>query len=366
MKFIIIILLISLNYCASNSENPVDDTPVSLDDYEWTELNFPQAGFKHDDIYFINPDTGWVTVNDQPRPAASPPYSGLFKTTDGGLTWQKGILPTKPTGGREFFRCIGFLNGQIGFAGNLFGADGDTEYNQLYKTSDGGLSWQIVPIDSNVVGLCGISTVSPSTVYLAGRFLGPAYLVKSTDSGNNWTVINLEMKLGRVVDVKFLDANHGFIVGGSHSSHAQTKAVIYETTDGGLNWIKRYEGPREGEWCWKIQFLNNNVVYASIETDESVTGNSEGDAFLKSTDGGKTWERITFYSEHYSSQGIGFISEKIGWMGSFDRHSNLSTIDGGKTWQSFPYSQHLNRFRFFSDTLGYVAGARLYKIRKIK
>ena len=198
-------------------------------------------------------------------------------------------------------------------------------------------------------------------------FYGPAYMIKSTDAGNTWTTINLNTEMGRVIDVKFFDANHGFIIGGDNPNGNISKILVLETIDGGNTWIRRYEGPYRGEWGWKIQFLTQQIGFVSIETAEPQHEDSIGNAFLKTINGGLTWERIKFYEDHYSMQGIGFINEQVGWMGSFKgSNPSLGTFDGGKTWQSLGFGNRLNRFRFFSDTLAYVAGQKLYKIRKIK
>ena len=111
--FFILFTCIILITCNSSNENST--SPNLLDNYLWTELKFPSAQFKYDDIYFIHPDTGWVVVNDQ-NIGYNP--GQIMKTVDGGESWTTSNIP-KPDGSREFFRSVGFLNSQVGFVGNL-------------------------------------------------------------------------------------------------------------------------------------------------------------------------------------------------------------------------------------------------------
>ena len=59
-------------------------------------------------------------------------------------------------------------------------------------------------------------------------------------------------------------------------------------------------------------------------------------------------------------QGIGFVTELIGWFGG--RGTQQMTTDGGLTWSPVSYlSDTMNRFHFFSDTHGYAVGDRVFQ-----
>src|SRR4051812_37540562 len=94
--------------------------------YTWTRLTAaPYNGGKQDDVFFINPDTGW-SVNGSGR---------IYRTYNGGTSWTN--LVTQPG---TYFRCISFLNKDVGFAGNI-GTDyfpGVTDTVPFYKTTDAG------------------------------------------------------------------------------------------------------------------------------------------------------------------------------------------------------------------------------------
>lgn len=90
-----------------------------------------QPSFDVRDIYFVSPDTGYMGVN---RGVTTIKMGELYRTTDGGSTWQKITeIPFQEGLGYAFERLF-FINSKIGFSyGNVIGA--------VRKTTDGGYSW---------------------------------------------------------------------------------------------------------------------------------------------------------------------------------------------------------------------------------
>jgi hypothetical protein len=81
--------------------------------------------------------------------------------------------------------------------------------------------------------------------------------------------------------------------------------------------------------------------------------------FLKTTDGGQTWEDHFFHS-NYEEQGIGFATPSLGWIGGYGGPTYEST-DGGSSWDLAGFGHQINRFRFLSPNLGYAVGETVYK-----
>jgi photosystem II stability/assembly factor-like uncharacterized protein len=130
-------------------------------------------------------------------------------------------------------------------------------------------------------------------------------------------------------------------------------------------WVRMRVAPLpKGEWGWKIQFLNDNIGFVSLE-------NFTAGAILKSTDGGMSWHRIdiTDPQKNANLEGVGLVNENHGWVGGlgdvgFQRLSTSETLDGGRTWRDAnEIGKALNRFRFFGDpvTVGYASGQTVYK-----
>jgi len=306
------------------------------------------ASFRHDDIFFINKDTGWVCNVD----------GNIYKTTDGGNTWSTQLHQPNTS-----FRCIGFANAQNGWSGNLGPGRWSPTIDTLplYSTNDGGNTWQAV---SNITGtlpkgICGISVVNDSVVYAVGRVGGPAYLLKTIDGGISWQSIDMNALAFQLIDCKFFSADTGIVVGGFPGpNYSDSKYRILYTTDGGTNWQIVASGFNLFQECWKAYFVNRMLGYASVESDLS----NDTLPVLKTTDGGLTWQEKIF-SIHPSTyeQGIGFINDSVGWCGASVNDLKMTT-DGGDSWvlQSSILS-NFNRMRKINDTLAYAIGNRVWK-----
>ena len=117
---------------------------------------------------------------------------------------------------------------------------------------------------------------------------------------------------------------------------------------------------------WKIQFLNDQLGFVSLE-------NFTAAAILKTTDGGRTWKRIEVRDPqgNMDLEGIGFLTENQGWVGGWGKKQlstrtgwSSGTIDGGATWfDANDVGRFINRFRFTGTEpiVGYASGATIYQ-----
>jgi photosystem II stability/assembly factor-like uncharacterized protein len=221
-------------------------------DNAWQKLDTVAYRGKQDDIFFLTPDLGWY-VNGAGK---------IYKTSDGGKKWVE-----KLSKAGTFFRTIGFVDENIGFAGNI-GTDyfpGVTDTTPLYVTQDGGETWNAVAsIDGPVVkGLCAIDVLhtkfinsgvmdSRTIIHAAGRVGGPAFLMRSMDGGKTWKSSDLSDHTKMILDVKFFNENDGLIMGATDSDASKSNALIIATKDGGATWQKVYQSNRLYELTWKV------------------------------------------------------------------------------------------------------------------
>jgi photosystem II stability/assembly factor-like uncharacterized protein len=311
--------------------------------------NSPAQTFRHDDLWFINKDTGWVVnVNGE-----------IWKTKDGGNTWSHIFQQASS------FRCVSFFDSTHGVVGNLgpgnWAPTNDT--NPLYITSDGGDTWTLPTINGpKPKGICGLWKVNDTVIVGTGRFDGPAYFVKSTDRGHTWQSTDMNSHAGMLIDAYFISPDTGFVVGGNDSIEGLSYSVILYTTDGGLTWTKKITGTKKGNHCWKISHPSKNIYYVSVEELYS----NDTLRFFKSDDGGNTWKEHIVAGVGYGwSQGIGFVNDTLGWIGG--NTYCLHTADSGKKFDTVKPSNllvNLNRIRFINDTIGYAVGQRVYKYYK--
>ncbi len=320
---------------------------------QWRPTNAPIASSRTDDIWFVDPDTGWA-VNSNGH---------ILMTADGGGTW------TLQHDSTAYLRCVGFANRQRGWVGTT---DPD---QRLYHTSDGGAHWTLVPGLPALAPdfVCGMSVVNESVVYVSGtndpEF--PARMMKTTDGGATWRAWSMEEHATLLVDTFFTSPQRGWVVGGKAdvpgATRADVKPVVLFTEDGGATWVNRVANLQAefplGEWGWKIQFLDDLIGFISLENF------TEG-AILKTTDGGLTWTRkvINDAQDNANLEGIGFIDRNHGWVGGWGtanfRGGSSETSDGGETWRNAnEIGRFINRFRFFGDpvTVGYASGRTVHK-----
>ena len=311
----------------------------------WQTLNSVPIVTRYNDIYFVTPARGWIANGS----------GQIYRTLDGGVSWVKQF--EKST---VHFRSIGFVDSLTGWAGNVGpGEFSATDTSTIYQTIDGGRTW--TPVRSYIGpkprGLCGMHVVNDSVVCAVGRVRGPAFFARTTNRGKTWTSKDMSQYAAGLIDVYFFHPDTGVAVGLTKAPNDSAHGVTLFTVDGGQTWERRYVTSRIGEWCWKVSFPSRKVGYAALQRDRTSSIN-----FLKTTDGGRTWQEKLFSSSYYFVQGIGFINEKTGWIGgSSAASSGYQTTDGGETWQPAGFGSRLNRFRFLNDTLGYAAGQRAYK-----
>lgn len=338
----------------------VAQTPV------WTQ--FPGTPLnntlRHDDIIFVGQTNGWSARG----------LDGVYRTTNGGLTWTKVIANTGPA---AHFRSIGFASLTRGWAGNLGPGSYDsgvTDTNMLYETFDGGDTWSVVQSinDSGMKGFCAMHVRDEQHVYGVGRVRGPAYFTKTEDGGSSWWTTNLTAAgvMGGLMDVYFKDAQTGFIVGMNTNlfSVPPYYGSIARTTNGGLSWEVLVTTTVANSYFWKMSWPSANVGYASLQQNNSYNTV----VFYKTTDGGNTWASNGIPLSAIGSpgsfgvQGIGFVSETEGWMGGSTvlnpPYTFIHTTDGGLTWtpEGYNNTRAINRFRFVSPTLGYMSGQTLH------
>lgn len=308
----------------------------------WAITNAPQFNNRVDDIFMANSYVGYAVCGD----------GQIVKTIDGGNNWQLLMRDSS-----VYCRSVEFVNGQLGFVGGFSRTQLPLIANVLRKTINGGLSWTdltplLAPLARN--GICGLAAADINTIYGCGNWFGDsAYIIKSTDAGDTWSFIDMANYASSLIDMHFINKDVGFAVG----KDTTQKAIILYTEDGGANWIVKYKNLSQGDdgYCWKIQQLNAQVYYASIESFTNASPK-----ILRSTDGGMSWNTIIIQGPHYYIEGAGFINTQKGWAGGGSTYS-FETSDGGVTWKKLNICPSMNRVFRVSDTVLFATGDQIWK-----
>ncbi len=213
---------------------------------------------------------------------------GVFRSTDGGVTWQKALYKDEDTGAVDL--AIDPRNPQRVYAVLWAAREGPWEYGNEYQgsgsglfvSSDGGTSWRPLtkglPAASDRLGRIGIA-VAPSdptrmyaVVSAAARSGG---LFRSDDAGESWQRVNSESRVtGRGSDfaeVK-VDPKNPDIVYCANTS-------TYRSTDGGRTFTA-IKGAPGGDDYHRIWINPANPRILAIGSDQGAT---------ISVNGGETW-----------------------------------------------------------------------------
>ena len=138
----------------------------------------------------LNGSTAWVTIFEKQHPDGTVP-NVLFRTTDGGQTWQEATLPTSHLGASQ----VQFVNAQDGWVMASFGGGAaGSQSVDLFRTTDGGQTWSTVA-----------HTGTPASFPAVGQ-----------KTGMSWAT-----------------ATNGFT---DSISAAQNTTWLYRTQDGGVSW----------------------------------------------------------------------------------------------------------------------------------
>ncbi len=230
---------------------------------------------------------------------------GLWKSTNGGVTWAPitdGQLTSSSVGAIGIAASnpdiVYIGTGETELRGNIAQGDG------VYKTTDGGKTWQHIGlVDTQAIAKIRVHPTNPDLVYVAalGHPSGPNAdrgIYRSKDGGKTWEKIlfrddktggieiNFDPKNPQVLYASLWEAyrvSHGMSSGGSGSG-------LFKSTDGGDHWTELSRNPGLpkgvlGKIGFSVSPVDSNRVYAQVEAED-------GGTFV-SDDAGATWKRVS-------------------------------------------------------------------------
>ncbi|GAB5410036.1 MAG: hypothetical protein BalsKO_24010 [Balneolaceae bacterium] len=303
------------------------------------------------DIYQKSPSIIWVgTGEGNPRNSQSA-GAGVYKSLDGGRTFELMGLE----GTRNIHRVIVHPDDPntvfVGAQGNAWA---DSEDRGVYKTTDGGKTWQKILFKNNRTGIADLvmDPINPNKMFAAmwefrrwpwffesgGEGSG---LFMTVDGGENWTEITSEDGLpeGELGKMGIAIAPNKPSVVYAHVESSENG--IYRSDDGGYTWELRQTVEKDPD------VGNRPFYYAEIYVDPFNENRvySIYTYISKSEDGGKSFESLYPYynwvhPDHHafwlSKTNPGFIID------GNDGGLNI-THDGGDTWrfiENIPVGQY--------------------------
>ncbi len=271
---------------------------------------------------------------------------GIWKTTNGGITFAPvsdsigvgsiGAVAAAPSDGNIVWVGSGEANNMRSSSWGI----------GVFKSTDGGKSWSrpMLPKTQHI-GRIVIDPRDPNVVYVAA--MGPLWaaggergLFKTTDGGKSWTnTKNISAQTG-FTEVVIDPANpdvlyaaslqrerraYGFLPGG-------TESAIWKTTDGAKTWTKLEKGLPTGELGrigLSVCRSRPGTVYASVHASGA------GNGLYRTDDAGANWRKVD------ASNGTAWYYSQVRCDPTDAEHvyrlnaTSQESSDGGKTWVAF-------------------------------
>lgn len=173
---------------------------------------------------------------------------------------------------------------------NILYAQTYTYPTRIYKSTNGGESWELQSYIPEYIYAIAIDPNNPSIL-----FAGTRYMHKSVDSGKSWKDYQITTQSFYIMGVHVCPTNSNLVyAGGYYYGADRTIMAVAKSTDGGLNWTLYDASPAgwQGGYTYScaVNPQNPGELYLGGEYYDGATYNP---ALLKSTDGGVNWTNMS-------------------------------------------------------------------------
>ncbi|HEV8525126.1 MAG TPA: hypothetical protein VGQ71_11540 [Terriglobales bacterium] len=177
----------------------------------------------------------------------------------------------------------------------------------VWKTSDGGNVW--IPIsdkeDFASIGSIAVAESDPNVIYVGtgeacirGNIIAGNGVYKSTDAGKTWKHVGLRdtQTIGKVI-VNPRDPNIVFVAALGHAFGPNQERGVFRSSDGGKTWEKvLYKDDKTGAIDITFDPSNPSILFAALwqayRKPWLMESGGPGSGLYRSTDGGSTWKRL--------------------------------------------------------------------------
>ncbi len=275
---------------------------------------------------------------------------GVWRTTDAGVTWfpiTDGKLPVGSIGAIE----VAASNPDIIYVGT--GSDGARSNvstgRGVYKSTDGGTTWSFAGLrDAGQIGAVRVHPTNPDIVYVSAT--GNLFarndergVFRTRDGGKSWQkVLFLSDSVG-AADVELQPGNPDVVFAVMSRLERKPWTIIsgardggiFKSTNGGDNWTRVTMGlPSEliGKGNIAVTAANPNRLYLLYEA-------KPGGGLYRSDDAGASWQMVNgtpaivqrpFY---YTTIGGDPTNADVVYVGA---EGSWKSTDGGRTLRNFP------------------------------
>ena len=276
---------------------------------------------------------------------------GMYKSTDGGKSWAHVGLPDSQ---QIPALAVDPHDPNRVFAAVLGHPYGPSAERGIYRSTDGGHSWQKVLYKDENTGGCDVEMdpSNPNVLYAClwevregpwednNEFNGTAGgLFKSSDGGNTWQQLTngLPKNLSQInVAIAPSQPNRVYAtVATTAQAEYQSAAGLgfYRSDDAGQTW---YEASKDARPAMKIG--GGDLPVPRVDPKNPGVVYSTSIVTVRSTDGGKTWTSIRGAPGGDDYQNIWINPDDPNIILLVSDQGAIVTVNGGQTWSSW-YNQ---------------------------
>lgn len=286
--------------------------------------------------YFQDTQTAWVMFSN--TSGMTPAKSVVWRTEDGGASWETS-QPLDISSLSEFYNpsYLQFVNGQTGWVMVHVGVGMNHDYFVLYRSGDGGITWErlLDPYnDSSGIMSCGKTGMlftDPVHGWLTGDCHGVAagvWLFKTIDGGATWERVTLPdpaSSPGLFSDMLAACGSYDPFFFSNDLGHIGVNCVNYMVDPPTYQYY--IYTTQDGDSTWTSSTYPGKALYFYSAS----TGWALADKIHRTEDGGLTWKAVSNVS--WSPQ-VDFVSEQIGWAvaRNLEQIALVKTVDGGAKW----------------------------------
>jgi len=263
---------------------------------------------------------------------------GVYRSTDGGESWEHVGLEDAGQIGRM---AVDPNDPERVFAAALGSPFGTGSERGVFRSTDGGDSWEKVLFIADSVGVYGLEMApdDPNTLYASAwrgerkpwtiisgmEYPAGGGIYRSTDGGESWRKVGDGLPSGLIgkidLAVSAADPDRVYALVEAPEPHEG----LYRSDDRGETW--EHVNDREGLMARPFYYTN---VTADPTDADVVYVNNEG--FYRSTDGGESFERRRTPHGDNHDMWINPDDPDV-FIQSNDGGANV-TLDGGETWST--------------------------------
>ena len=307
---------LALSLCAALAAGAQAPRPFELD-------SLTLAGFRWRNVGPANTMGRVSDVTGIPWPSktffAAAAAGGIWKSINNGVTWRPvfddqrvismGMLAIAPSDTMQVWAGTGEPNSR-----NTISPGGG-----VYKSSDGGLTWKLMGLEkTQAIGRIVVHPTNPNIVYVAA--LGAPWnanpergLYKTEDGGATWKLVKFVSDKAGMVDVALDPSNPNVVWAASWQrvrgpyflNSGGPGSALWKSTDAGATWTEvkggGFPGTTKGRIGIAISLSNPRVMYTMVEADTAPNPRPDKTkpkaksptGLYRSDDGGATWTKTS-------------------------------------------------------------------------